>query len=93
MEVLERSIVAVEWSARRLGDASERVELPQPADQGFELVKIWLTIFPRFIRKFSISAILGANLSRSKRPTDPVLSQFRLCCDFAPVTPSINAND
>jgi hypothetical protein len=41
---------------------------------------------PDFIRRFSTSAILGANLSRSKRPTDPVLSLFRLCCDFAPVT-------
>jgi hypothetical protein len=52
----------------------------------FQLVKTRLTTFADLIRRFSISAILGANPSRSKRPTDPVLSLFHLCCDFAPVT-------
>ena len=49
-----------------------------------------LTTFSRFHSEISISAILGADLSRSKRPTDPVLSLLRLCFDFAPVTASSN---
>jgi hypothetical protein len=35
-----------------------------------------LTTFNEFMRRFSISAMRGANLSRSKSPTDPVLSLF-----------------
>jgi hypothetical protein len=49
-----------------------------------------LTTFHRFHSEICDLGDPRADLSRPKRPADPVLSLLRLCCDFAPVTPSIN---
>jgi hypothetical protein len=56
-------------------------------------VKLLASLSIDFISKFTVSLMLGADLSRPKRPTDPVLSLFcpmqRICAG----DPSIDASD